>query len=180
MSELKPCPFCGSKAELVGLHSARQVACSNGECPLFIVSAAMKVSQWNTRAPQGVTDDDRYCIESEFAAKCIVEGLGLDAERFDHEDWEQSLINLLRKLAGHYKSGGGLCEDCDENGCTLICDPQKGVTDEQIQSGYRAFMDDLDAAFKSTPWKHSDIFKAGARWMQSALHPDKPADSEAE
>ncbi|AUR85578.1 restriction alleviation protein [Vibrio phage 1.076.O._10N.286.51.B7] len=55
MSELKPCPFCGSEAEAYETTKGCTVMCSNGDCVELQMSdwtMSKAVSLWNTRTPQ--------------------------------------------------------------------------------------------------------------------------------
>lgn len=58
--ELKPCPFCGAKAEKV--RGFNQYSCSNPECPLAAVVASQK--EWDTR----VVDPRITELEAQVAA----------------------------------------------------------------------------------------------------------------
>lgn len=56
MSDLKPCPFCGSPGEVEKGVGAMRVRCSNRECPIHpqtmianIAESDLRISQWNTR-----------------------------------------------------------------------------------------------------------------------------------
>ncbi len=61
MGELKPCPFCGGKAERKTLthfcgQTMHYVQCSNEKCPIMPTTPAYKskgadVRVWNTRTP---------------------------------------------------------------------------------------------------------------------------------
>lgn len=54
MSEikLKPCPFCGGEAELIGEYSNIFVFCSECRCSTEILNTERKAIQaWNTRKP---------------------------------------------------------------------------------------------------------------------------------
>lgn len=57
MTELKPCPFCGSQAiEESGFapcESIDYVFCSNSKCFLNDVDIGFKRDEWNTRAGEG-------------------------------------------------------------------------------------------------------------------------------
>lgn len=58
MHELKPCPFCGSKGELVHPQDDMYiVGCSNEDCPIWCGLAfnmpEHAVKFWNTRTKEG-------------------------------------------------------------------------------------------------------------------------------
>ena len=48
MSELKRCPFCGGKAEIVG-SAYKRIICKGCEIEIFITDET--VDKWNTRKP---------------------------------------------------------------------------------------------------------------------------------
>ena len=57
MAELKPCPFCGSEAEIVPINSNQWIACcTNEDCPIYYGLAfhtREKAKEWwNTRTPK--------------------------------------------------------------------------------------------------------------------------------
>ncbi|PHR17650.1 MAG: hypothetical protein COA38_20510 [Fluviicola sp.] len=73
MSDLKPCPFCGSEAELLGGIEAPElrglVTCSSRECGLAYcwgdytvcqVGVKLGVEAWNTRPGEGATTKAPY------------------------------------------------------------------------------------------------------------------------
>lgn len=57
MAELKPCPFCGSPAELTGECDMVWVRCSNEDCWCQMVTRFDEpeeaIEEWNRRADNG-------------------------------------------------------------------------------------------------------------------------------
>ena len=56
MVELKPCPFCGGKAEIIGGISERssaQVRCTQCSCSTSYCHINMAIDKWNRRADNG-------------------------------------------------------------------------------------------------------------------------------
>lgn len=51
MSELKPCPFCGSEASVVTDAPEYFVVCVNSRCSLTHSDKAIAIDRWNTRTP---------------------------------------------------------------------------------------------------------------------------------
>lgn len=55
MSELKPCPFCGSEAKVVEVYDLYKVECTWDFCPTNALSGNEETaaSSWNRRATDG-------------------------------------------------------------------------------------------------------------------------------
>lgn len=60
MSDIKPCPFCGSEAKAECRYAAAFVECSNLECGIFMADLDNPfcdevVEKWNTRkSPEAI------------------------------------------------------------------------------------------------------------------------------
>lgn len=51
MSELKPCPFCGGKAECFTVNSASWVYCTDCRCETWVCDTPEEaIAAWNRRA----------------------------------------------------------------------------------------------------------------------------------
>lgn len=56
MEELKPCPFCGGKAEIIGGmldRSLAQIRCTKCSCCTSYCHLHMAIDKWNRRADNG-------------------------------------------------------------------------------------------------------------------------------
>lgn len=82
MSELKPCPFCGSEAKLISRGSCNYVTCSNEDecwcgmtCPVSTPEEAVQI--WNRRT----IDSDELLAVADECDDADVDGISDWAER---------------------------------------------------------------------------------------------------
>lgn len=81
MNELKPCPFCGSKAKLMRVGAGRIVKCEGcGVSTSFLADDAVKA--WNTRA---IDRDELMAIADELENEFFVV-YDIYEETEDHAD----------------------------------------------------------------------------------------------
>ena len=118
MNDLKPCPFCGSEAEIITAWNSvwgkdvYRIACSNKACPIdYIVTKqhatkAEAIAAWNTRATLG-----RGTCEWVLADKWPNESgddhvYGYTTEcGHRHTWWPESLPNYCPSCGAHVERG---------------------------------------------------------------------------
>lgn len=75
MEELKPCPFCGSKAELYGECDMVWVRCSNDNCRAELITRFDEpedaIKEWNQRALYLVPCNECYFADNEQGEGCL-------------------------------------------------------------------------------------------------------------
>ena len=101
MSELKPCPFCGSEAKLISRGSCNYVTCSNEDecwcgmtCPVGTPEEAVRI--WNRRA----IDRDELLLIADDLDDCWESFRGQTIECGDVDNYEQKMAALIRKAVG--------------------------------------------------------------------------------
>ena len=104
MIDLKPCPFCGGKAEFVVQRNRRtKVICTNSECYLFYNSptswnngdtdehAKQRISTWwNRRTPEIVKVETNIYDQEETFPDCTVQVLTNTATGETSVGWWQN------------------------------------------------------------------------------------------
>ena len=102
MSELKPCPFCGSDANYRSGYDIHKVGCSNFKC--FLRNLPVYPEQWNNRPNQWVSVEEIEEIKKQ-AVRDHIRGMYEDAQNaIDNCDNHQLMDALI-----HYHEHTGEC-----------------------------------------------------------------------
>lgn len=115
MSELKPCPFCGGKAQRMGHAGGIEFFCGNHDCIVQPCNLSTNerdaLSAWNTRAVPDVPKLVRYEPDwFEGRAQCFRDRNGeyvlysqaaeiIAAERSEKHRAQEAVLKLERELA---------------------------------------------------------------------------------
>ncbi len=111
MAELKPCPFCGSSAEISQTYRYTWVVgCSNDNCPCWcgteFDTKEDAMNFWNTRAPE---------------------------KKVNYAKWKQHYYTSAAPMGGKYEDGW-ICSCCGKHSYVRkeICDGCDSIMYEKV------------------------------------------------